>query len=86
MYFQNAYVDGMIESKFSILDDVRQIETEADFPMSLSIGIGIGREKSCDNRRICHCSFGPGFGPGRGSGGHQKNEQDRVLRRKDADC
>lgn len=42
MYFQNAYVDGMIESKFSILDDVRQIETEADFPMSLSIGIGIG--------------------------------------------
>lgn len=42
MYFQNAYVDGMVESKFSILDDVRQIETEADFPMSLSIGIGIG--------------------------------------------
>lgn len=42
MYFQYSYVEGMVESKFSILDEVRQIETEADFPMSLSIGIGIG--------------------------------------------
>ncbi len=42
MYFQNYYVSGMIENKFAILDEVRQIETEADFPMSLSIGIGVG--------------------------------------------
>ncbi len=42
MYFQYSYVEGMVENKFSILDEVRQIETEADFPMSLSIGIGIG--------------------------------------------
>lgn len=42
MYFQNYYVNGMIENKFAILDEVRQIETEADFPMSLSIGIGAG--------------------------------------------
>lgn len=42
MYFQNSFVDGMVESKFSVLDEVRQIETEADFPMSLSIGVGIG--------------------------------------------
>ena len=25
MYFQNVYVDGMIDSKFSILDDVRPV-------------------------------------------------------------
>ncbi len=42
MYFQYSYVDGMVEGRFAILDEVRQIETEADFPMSLSIGIGIG--------------------------------------------
>lgn len=42
MYFQYSYVDGMVDSRFAILDEVRQIETEADFPMSLSIGIGIG--------------------------------------------
>lgn len=42
MYFQHSYVEGMVESKFSILDEARKIETEADFPMSLSLGIGIG--------------------------------------------
>lgn len=42
MYFQYSYVEGMVEGRFAILDEVRQIETEADFPMSLSIGIGIG--------------------------------------------
>ena len=29
-------------TKFSILDEVREIETDADFPASLSIGIGVG--------------------------------------------
>lgn len=29
-------------NKFSILDEVREIETDADFPASLSIGIGVG--------------------------------------------
>lgn len=42
MYFQNGYMDEIIESRFSILDDIRRIETEADFPMSLSIGVGAG--------------------------------------------
>lgn len=29
-------------NKFSILDEVREIETDADFPASLSMGIGVG--------------------------------------------
>ena len=32
----------LVNNKFSILDDVRAIETDLDFPMTLSIGIGIG--------------------------------------------
>lgn len=42
MYFQNGFIEEIVESKFAILDQVRQIETEADFPMSLSIGVGVG--------------------------------------------
>lgn len=42
MYFEYAQAEKLIEGKFAILDDVRLIETEADFPVSLSIGIGIG--------------------------------------------
>lgn len=40
--FQNSYMKKLEETKFSILDDVRNIETEADFPLSLSIGVGFG--------------------------------------------
>lgn len=42
MHFQNQYVELMVESKFAILDEIRDIETEVDFPMSLSIGVGVG--------------------------------------------
>ena len=32
----------LVNSRFAILDQAREIETEADFPVTLSIGIGIG--------------------------------------------
>ena len=32
----------LVNKKFSILDDAREIETNSDFPVTLSIGIGIG--------------------------------------------
>ena len=32
----------LINKKFSILDDAREIETNTDFPVTLSIGVGIG--------------------------------------------
>ncbi|MCI7145381.1 MAG: DHH family phosphoesterase [Clostridiales bacterium] len=35
-------VDNLIEDKFSVLDRAREIKTEADFPVTLSIGIGMG--------------------------------------------
>ncbi len=40
--FENRYCDKLVENRFSILDDIRLIETEADFPVTLSIGIGVG--------------------------------------------
>jgi len=40
--FENQYMEELVESKFPILDDIREIETEADFPVTLSIGIGVG--------------------------------------------
>ncbi len=40
--FENKHYDALVANKFAVLDDIRQIETEADFPVSLSIGIGMG--------------------------------------------
>lgn len=42
MVFENSYLEKLLENKFAILDDIREIETEADFPITLSIGIGAG--------------------------------------------
>lgn len=42
MVFENIYLEKLMENKFAILDDIRAIETEADFPVTLSIGIGAG--------------------------------------------
>jgi c-di-AMP phosphodiesterase-like protein len=42
MIFENKNYEKLEENKFGILDEVREIETDADFPVSLSIGIGIG--------------------------------------------
>ena len=50
IYFEYRHVDEIIRSKFSILDEVRNIETQADFPMSLSIGVGIGGESIIETR------------------------------------
>lgn len=39
--FAYKHYETLAENKFSILDDIRAIETEADFPVTLSIGVGV---------------------------------------------
>ena len=41
MYTNRGKLDEMIEDNFSILDDIRSIEAQIDFPASVSLGIGI---------------------------------------------
>jgi c-di-AMP phosphodiesterase-like protein len=40
--FDHKHYEKIIANKFNILDEVRTIETDADFPVSLSIGVGVG--------------------------------------------
>lgn len=42
LVFETRYYEKMAAEKFSILDEIRNIETEADFPVSVSIGAGVG--------------------------------------------
>jgi len=42
-------LEKLIEGRFEILDRAREIETEADFPVTLSIGIGIGGQSLAEN-------------------------------------
>lgn len=64
MYFRHGYVEGMIESKFAVLDEVREIETEADFPMSLSLGIGIGGKDLIETEQSARAALDLALGRG----------------------
>lgn len=64
MYFQNSYLETMIEDKFSILDEIRQIETEADFPMSLSLGIGMGGKNLLNTEEFSRAAMDLALGRG----------------------
>ncbi|MDR0357304.1 MAG: DHH family phosphoesterase [Clostridiales Family XIII bacterium] len=41
LIFDRKYFKGLSDSRFSVLDSIREIETDADFPVSLSIGVGL---------------------------------------------
>ncbi len=42
IWFEQRHLEKIIASKFDLLDEVRDLETGADFPASLSIGVGVG--------------------------------------------
>ena len=64
MYFQNFYTDSMIGSKFAILDEVHDIETETDFPMSISIGVGIGGKNIVETEEFATSALDLALGRG----------------------
>lgn len=41
LVFEHRFYEWIKSDKFSILDNAREIETEADFPVTLSMGIGL---------------------------------------------
>jgi c-di-AMP phosphodiesterase-like protein len=44
LIFDTAHFRGLEAGRFAILDSFRQMETDAGFPASLSIGVGVGGE------------------------------------------
>lgn len=41
IHFQQRFLEGLMTGKFELLDQVRALETSVDFPLSLSMGIGV---------------------------------------------
>ena len=48
MLFDHQHLNAQVEDKFPILNEIHQIETKADFPTSLSVGIGAGARTFID--------------------------------------
>jgi c-di-AMP phosphodiesterase-like protein len=56
--------ESIIEGKFAILDEIRSINTKIDFPVSLSIGLGMGGESLRDTMELAEAAMELAMGRG----------------------
>lgn len=61
---ENKYLQQLEENKFSILNDARKIETEADFPVSLTMGVGMGGKNILTTDRYANAALDLALGRG----------------------
>ena len=64
MVLEKNSTDMLVENKFSILDEIREIETDVDFPVTLSIGIGIGGKTPAKTDQFAHAALDLALGRG----------------------
>ncbi len=64
LMFEDVFLRKQIENKFEILDMIREIETEADFPVTLSIGIGAGGATQSENDTFSNMALDLALGRG----------------------
>ena len=61
---EQQYLDKVISAKFDILDEVRKLDTEADFPVSLSIGMGAGGKTAAQTEEYADAALDLALGRG----------------------
>lgn len=64
MYTNRGHLDAMIEDNFSLLDDVRSIEGQIDFPVSISLGIGISSVSLNESSELAEAALELALGRG----------------------
>lgn len=64
MYFENKYLEKQEAKKFSVLDDIRKIETYSDFPCTISLGIGVGGKNPLQQSEFARAAMDLALGRG----------------------
>ncbi len=64
MAFPHKSYKMLIKDKFSILDEAKEIDTEADFPVTLSIGVGIGGKTIAESEKYAEDALDLALGRG----------------------
>jgi len=64
MYTNQGKLEGMIESNFSVLDEVRKIESQIDFPASISIGAGLSNKSLLESTELAEAALELALGRG----------------------
>ena len=64
MYTSRGCLEKMVESNFSVLDEVRNIDSQIDFPASISIGIGISDISLIESTELAEAALELALGRG----------------------
>lgn len=64
LFFPFYKLEQAIENKFEILDKVRNVDTGADFPLSLSMGIGISADDMQETENLANSAIDLALGRG----------------------
>ena len=64
MYTSQGQLGEMIKDNFSVLDDVRSIESQIDFPASISIGAGISGKSLIESSELAEAAIELALGRG----------------------
>ena len=64
MYTTRAQLERMIEENFSVLDEVRKLESKIDFPASISIGAGISNVSLVESTELADTALELALGRG----------------------
>lgn len=64
MYTSQSRLKEMIESNFTVLDDVRDIESQLDFPASISIGAGVSAISLIESSELAEAALELALGRG----------------------
>ena len=64
VWFEQQYLDRLVANKFDLLDEVRNLETGADFPASLSMGVGVGGKSLTQTEEYANAALDLALGRG----------------------
>lgn len=64
MYTSRGRLEKMIEGNFSVLDEVRNIDSQIDFPASISIGVGISDISLIESTELAEAALELALGRG----------------------
>lgn len=64
MVFEYKHYEKLVETKFPILDEIRELETESDFPVTLSIGIGVAGKNPMETEQYANDALEIALGRG----------------------
>lgn len=63
-FFEHAYLDKIVESKFEVLDWIRELDVGNKMPATISIGIGNGGENISENDNFSRAALDMALGRG----------------------